>query len=90
MGDMGDYWRDLKPDLKERKKAARLSAHEGVKSFFLRNDVEFEEGDNTLIFRTPGGTVAYYPPSKRMHHKGNWRTCSPTACMNLVNRLRAA
>ncbi|HHA2274795.1 hypothetical protein KC862_14380 [Enterobacter hormaechei] len=87
---MGEFWRDMKPELKERRRKARNSAHEGMKAFFQRNGVEFEEGENTLIFRTPQGTVAYYPPSKRMQHKTTWRTCSPTACMNYVNKLRAA
>ena len=87
---MGEFWRDMKPELKERRRIARNSAHEGMKAFFQRNGVEFEEGENTLIFRTPQGTVAYYPPSKRMQHKTTWRTCSPTACMNYVNYLRAA
>lgn len=90
MGDMSEYWKDLKPYLKERKREARNSAHEGIKRFFVRNGVEFEEGNNTLIFRTLGGTVAYYPPSQRMQHKNNWRTCSPTFCMNYVKKLRAA
>ncbi|CAM8245721.1 MULTISPECIES: hypothetical protein [Citrobacter freundii complex] len=87
---MGEFWRDMKPELKERRRVARNSAHDGMKSFFLRNGVEFEEGENTLIFRTPNGTVAYYPPSKKMQHKTTWRTCSPTACMNFVKKLRAA
>ena len=87
---MGEFWRDMKPEFKERRRKARNSAHEGMKAFFQRNGVEFEEGENTLIFRTPQGTVAYYPPSKRMQHKATWRTCSPTACMNYVNKLRAA
>ena len=87
---MGEFWRDMKPELKERRRIARNSAHEGMKAFFQRNGVEFEEGENTLIFRTPQGTVAYYPPSKRMQHKTTWRTCSPTACMKYVNKLRAA
>ncbi|KAB8312966.1 hypothetical protein EH228_04630 [Erwinia endophytica] len=88
MGDMGDYWRDLKPELKERKRKARDGAHEGIKSFFMKNGIEFEEGNNTIIFRTPHGTVAYYPPSQRMQHKNKWKDCSPTYCMNYVNKLR--
>jgi hypothetical protein len=87
---MGEFWRDMKPELKERRRIARNSAHDGMKSFFQRNGVEFEEGENTLIFRTPNGTVAYYPPSRRMQHKTTWRTCSPTVCMNFVKKLRAA
>ncbi|NHV95209.1 hypothetical protein G9X52_17775 [Cronobacter sakazakii] len=89
MGDMGEFWRDLKPELKERRKKARDSAHERIAAFFRRNEVEFEEGNNTLIFRTPQGTVAYYPPSQRMQHKNNWKDCSPTYCMNYVKKLRS-
>ncbi|MEI7410102.1 hypothetical protein [Pectobacterium aroidearum] len=87
---LSEYWKDLKPFLKERKKQVRNSAHEGIKRFFERNAVAFEEGENTLIFRTPQGTVAYYPPSKRMQHKSKWFDASPTFCMNYVNKLRAA
>ena len=49
---MGEFWRDMKPELKDRRRIARNSAHEGMKAFFQRNGVEFEEGENTLIFRT--------------------------------------
>lgn len=87
---MGEFWRELNPELKERRRKARNSAYDRIKDFFVRNSVEFEEGNNTLIFRTPNGTVAYYPPSQRMQHKNTWRDCSPTACMNYVNKLRAA
>ncbi|CAJ1235973.1 hypothetical protein NLR71_001085 [Escherichia coli] len=89
MGDMGEFWRDWKPELKERRRKARDSAFERISAFFRRNEVEFEEGNNTLIFRTPNGTVAYYPPSQRMQHKNTWRDCSPTYCMNYVKKLRA-
>lgn len=65
MGDMGDYWRDLKPDLKARRSKARNGAHERIKAFFAKNGIVFEEGENTLIFRTSQGTVAYYPPPAR-------------------------
>ncbi|MBN3186086.1 hypothetical protein GT391_01965 [Pectobacterium brasiliense] len=86
---LSEYWKDLKPFLKERKRQARNAAHEGIKRFFERNFVTFEEGENTLIFRTPQGTVAYYPPSQRMQHKSKWFDASPTFCMNYVNKLRA-
>lgn len=88
MGDMGDFWRDVKPEMKARRTKTRNSASERIADFFRRNEVEFEEGNNTLIFRTPHGTVAYYPPSQRMQHKNDWRTCSPTHCMNYVKKLR--
>jgi hypothetical protein len=39
----GRVWRDMKPELKERRRIARNSAHEGMKTFFQRNGVEFEE-----------------------------------------------
>lgn len=89
MGDMGDYFRDVAPFLKEGRKRARDGAHERIKKFFQNNNVIFEEGSNTLIFRTPAGTVCYYTPSQRMQHKNNWKSCSPTACMKYVERLRS-
>lgn len=88
MGDVGDYYRDLKEFHKDRRKAARDGAHERIKAFFLKNGVELEEGVNTIIFRTSDGTVCYYPPSQRMQHRNKWRDCSPTYCMNYVKRLR--
>lgn len=88
MGDVGDYYRDLKDFHKERRKSARDGAHKRICDFFSRNNIEFEEGNNTIIFRTPGGTVAYYPPSQRMQHKSKWLDCSPTFCMNYVIKLR--
>ena len=87
---MDEFWRDMKPELKERRRIAHRSAHEEMKALFQRNGVEFEEGENILIFRTSQRTVDYYPPSKRMQHKTIWQTCSPSACMNYVNKLRAA
>ncbi|MCR9028382.1 hypothetical protein NXA99_07520 [Citrobacter amalonaticus] len=88
MGDMGDYYRDIAPFLKEGRRRARNGAHERIKSFFQKNNITFEEGNNTLIFRTPSGTVCYYTPSQKMQHKNNWRECSPTKCMKYVNNLR--
>lgn len=87
---MGEFWREWKPELKERRKKARNSAHDRITAFFTRNEIEFEEGNNTLIFRTPQGTVNYYSPSQRMQHKAHMRDCSPTHCMNYVKKLRAA
>ncbi|PNF10507.1 hypothetical protein A6J71_10235 [Enterobacter cancerogenus] len=88
MGDMGDYFRDNAPYLKEGRKKARDGAHQRIKSFFVRNGVVFEEGNNTLLFRTPAGTVCYYTPSQKMQHKNKWSQCSPTSCMNYVKKLR--
>lgn len=89
LGDMGEYWRDVRDGTKERRKQARDSAHIRISAFFRKNGIEFEEGNNTLLFRTAAGTVAYYPPSQRMQHKGKWRDCSPTYCMNYVKNLRS-
>lgn len=88
MGDMGDYFRDIAPFLKEGRKRARNGAHERIKAFFLNNNIAFEEGNNTLIFRTPSGTVCYYTPSQKMQHKNTWQECSPTKCMKYINKLR--
>lgn len=88
MGDVGDYFRDNKDRLKEGRRRARNGAHERISAFFRKNGIEFEEGNNTLIFRTPQGTVVYYPPSKKMQHKTAWKECSPTYCMNYVKKLR--
>lgn len=88
MGDVGDYFKDLKEFHKDRRRNARNGAHERIKGFFSKNGVKFEEGVNTLIFRTAMGTVVYYPPSQRMQHRNDWKDCSPTYCMNYVNRLR--
>ncbi|MCL6328548.1 hypothetical protein EXT51_03395 [Pectobacterium carotovorum subsp. carotovorum] len=88
MGDVGDHYRDLKPFLKERRRKARDGAYERIKAFFIKNGVQLEEGNNTLIFRTPLGTVCYYPPSQKMQHKNFWKECSPTFCMNYVLKLR--
>ncbi|MEQ4902914.1 hypothetical protein [Enterobacter hormaechei] len=88
MGDMGDYFRDIAPFLKEGRKKARDGAHQRIKGFFARNDVVFEEGNNTLLFRTPEGTVCYYTPSQKMQHKNQWTQCSPTRCMKYVKKLR--
>jgi len=88
MGDVGDYYRDLKEFHKERRRNARNGAHERAKAFFAKNGVQFEEGVNTLIFRTDLGTVVYYPPSQRMQHKSTWKDCGPAHCMNYVKKLR--
>lgn len=88
MGDVGDHYRDLKPFLKEQRRKARDGAYERIKAFFIRNGIQLEEGNNTLIFRTPQGTVCYYPPSQKMQHKNSWKECSPTFCMNYVLKLR--
>jgi hypothetical protein len=40
----------MKPELKERRRIARNSAHEGMKTFFQRNGVEFEEGKTLSFF----------------------------------------
>lgn len=88
MGDVGEYYKDLKDYHKERRKRARDGAHERIKRFFSKNGVLFEEGVNTLIFRTEMGAVVYYPPSQRMQHKNTWKDCSPTYCMNYVRKLR--
>ncbi|HDS6412455.1 TPA: hypothetical protein QHZ98_005289 [Klebsiella oxytoca] len=69
MGDVGDYYRDIVPYLKEGRKKARDGAHERIKAFFIKNGITFEEGSNTLVFRTPLGTVCYYTPSQKMQHK---------------------
>ncbi|CAA0320622.1 hypothetical protein I4495_16285 [Klebsiella oxytoca] len=88
MGDVGDYYRDIAPYLKEGRKKARDGAHERIKAFFIKNGITFEEGSNTLVFRTPLGTVCYYTPSQKMQHKNKWLECSPTKCMKYVNKLR--
>ena len=88
MGDVGDYYRDIAPYLKEGRKKARDGAHERIKTFFIKNGITFEEGSNTLVFRTPLGTVCYYTPSQKMQHKIKWQECSPTKCMKYVNKLR--
>lgn len=85
---MAEFWADVKPEMKARRKAARSSAHERIKDFFVRNDINFEEGQNTLIFRTPSGTVCYYPPSQKMQHKDKVQNISPTGCMKYVKALR--
>lgn len=69
MGDVGDYYRDIAPYLKEGRKKARDGAHERIKAFFIKNGITFEEGSNTLVFRTPLGAVCYYTPSQKMQHK---------------------
>ena len=83
---------DTTVSIEQRDKELLEMDYERAKTFleYMSNGIEFEEGENTLIFRTPNGTVAYYPPSRRMQHKTTWRTCSPTACMNFVKKLRAA
>lgn len=88
MGDVGDYYRDIAPLLKEGRRKARDGAHARIMKFFVKNNITFEEGNNTLLFRTPKGTVCYYTPSQKMQHKNNWRECSPTHCMKYVKKLR--
>lgn len=87
MGDVGEYFNDLKEFHKERRRKARCGAHERMVKFFKKNGMEFEEGNNTIIFRTKSGTVCYYPPSQKMQHKNKWKECSPTYCMNYVRKL---
>lgn len=84
---MGEFFNDVRDELKKRRSIARNNSHENAKRFFIKNGVAFEEGVNTLIFRTVKGTVAYYPPSGRMQYKTEWRTCSPTACLKFIKNL---
>lgn len=69
MGDVGDYYRDLKPFIKERRRRARDGAYERIKAFFVRNGVELEDGNNTLIFRTPRAPFVTTHPARKCSTK---------------------
>lgn len=69
MGDMGDYWKDVKPFLKERSKKRKAAHLEYAAKMLDRNGVAYQRRNEGLHFMVDSqkGTIDYYPTT------GVWR-----------------
>ncbi|HIC2887048.1 TPA: hypothetical protein ACW0T4_003733 [Morganella morganii] len=66
MGDMGDIFRAMREDAKERKQQ-RLKENTGKLSGI---DIPFiQDGSGTIHFSTPVGKVLFYPTTNKIQHK---------------------
>lgn len=66
MGDMGDIFRAMREDTKERKQQ-RLKENKGKLSGI---DIPFtKDGSGTIHFSTPAGKVLFYPTTNKIQHK---------------------
>jgi len=70
MGDMGDYWRDVKPALKERSQQKRASNRQNGAAQLLAAGFSFESrnGGAHLIVQAKDHVVDYWPGT------GKWAT----------------
>jgi hypothetical protein len=67
MGDMGDYWRDVKPFLKEQSKKKRASNQENSTAILRALSLKFEQKNNGvhLIVKHNEKTVDFWPSTGR-------------------------
>lgn len=70
MGDMGDYWRDVTPALKERSQQKRASNRENGAARLTAAGIQFESKNDGahLIVRTNDHVIDYWPGT------GKWIT----------------
>jgi len=70
MGDMGDYWRDVKPDMKERSQRKRAANRKSGAAILHAAGVPFEakSGGAHLIVQAGDHVVDYWPGT------GKWAT----------------
>lgn len=62
MGDMGDYWRDVKPILKEKRQKHVANSGKGIPARLLNEGLTFEvyEATKQFAIHAPGETVDYW------------------------------
>lgn len=63
MGDEGDYWRDVKPLMKEESQRRRKRNREGSADLLKQNGVQFESknGGAHLIVEGTKSTIDFWP-----------------------------
>lgn len=67
MGDMGEYWRDVKPFLKEQSRKKRASNQENSTAILRATGVKFEQKNNGvhLIVKHNDKVVDFWPSTGR-------------------------
>lgn len=67
MGDMGEYWRDVKPFLKERARQKREKNKESSTEILIKHGVAFESKNEGihLIVRHASKIVDFWPSTGR-------------------------
>jgi hypothetical protein len=63
MGDMGDYWRDVRPDMRKKNMEKRASNRESSAKMLADSGVAFETKNSGahLIVTASGRTVDFWP-----------------------------
>ncbi|WP_432693108.1 hypothetical protein [Morganella morganii] len=86
MGDMGDIFRAMRENAKERKQQ-RLKENTGKLSGI---DIPFiQDGGGTIHFSTPAGKVLFYPTTNKIQHKQNVTRGNLEKAVSLAKSLGA-
>lgn len=87
MGDMGDYWRDVKPLLKEQSQKKRASNQENSTAILRALSVKFEQKNNGvhLIVKHNEKVVDFWPSTGRFICRSGKKDAY--GVFNLLNHL---
>jgi len=94
MGDMGDYWRDVRPSMKEENQKKRAGNRESSAKMLTAAGIAFEtknEGAH-LIVTESGRTVDFWPATGLWIERGTAKQKRGVRCLiaELKNGVRTA
>jgi len=87
MGDEGDYWRDVKPVMKERSRQKRDDNRRKSAELLTKSGVQFESKNDGahLIVTTKHGVIDFWPGTGRFIPRGFGK--SGRGVFNLLKRF---
>ncbi|WP_368640437.1 hypothetical protein ABRZ04_04280 [Castellaniella ginsengisoli] len=90
MGDMGDYWRDVKPDMKERSQRKRAANRKSGATILHAAGVPFESknGGAHLIVQARDHVVDYWPGTGKWATRGHQFTLVGRGIAGLMQHIK--
>lgn len=92
MGDMGDYWRDVKPGLAEISKQKRAANRQNGAARLAAAAIQFESKNDGahLIVQGPGYVVDYWPGTGKWITRGCRFTLTGRGIARLIKHLESS
>lgn len=90
MGDMGEYWREIKPAMLERSKQKRAANREASAVVLTTQGISYTTHNNGahLVISAGGSVYDFWPGTGRWQLRGSKK--HSRGVMQLVRRIKAA